>query len=65
MNNKVNSPSDKPVNNLNSPPKPLPFADDLLNKLRWHNQKSKATYLDVKILLAFLASSTASPQAED
>ena len=40
-------------------------AEELLNKLRGHNQKSKATYLDVKILLAFLTSSTESLQAED
>ena len=63
--NKINPYSDKPVNNLNSLPKPLPNAEELLNKLRGHNQKSKATYLDVKILLAFLTSSAESPQAED
>ncbi|MEZ2224756.1 hypothetical protein [Microcoleus sp.] len=63
--NKINPRSDKPVNNLNSPPKPFPNAEELLNKLRGQNQKSKATYLDVKILLAFLTPSTESPQAED
>ena len=63
--NKIIPPSGKPVNNLNSLSKPLISPGDLLNKLRSHNKKSQATYLDVKILLSFLASSTEPPQVED
>jgi hypothetical protein len=62
----------KPVNNLNSLPKPLASPSDLLNKLlrrspsqASQNKKSQATYLDVKILLSFLASSTEAPRLED
>lgn len=63
--NKINTPSNKPINKLNSLTQPSPFVGVLLNRLRTHNKKSQATYLDVEILLALLASSTEPPQAEN